>query len=91
VVWEGYPLKKDYTWEPIENLYGHEDLVQTYDQWLKTENERLDSQEVERKTERQSTAQKVQDRQRKKSRMHPGLFALSIAFPQRTSSGNMTS
>jgi hypothetical protein len=26
VVWEGYPLKKDYTWEPIENLYGHEDL-----------------------------------------------------------------
>jgi len=22
VVWEGYPLKKDYTWDPIENLYG---------------------------------------------------------------------
>jgi hypothetical protein len=22
VVWEGYPLKKDYSWEPIENLYG---------------------------------------------------------------------
>ena len=36
VVWEDYPLKKDYTWEPIENLYGHEDLAQTYDQWLKT-------------------------------------------------------
>ncbi len=32
VVWEGYPLKKDYTWEPIENLYGHEDLAQTYEQ-----------------------------------------------------------
>ena len=52
VVWEGYPLKKDYTWEPIENLYGHEDLAQTYEQWLKTENERLDSQEAERKTAR---------------------------------------
>ena len=61
VVWEDYPLKKDYTWEPIENLYGHEDLAQTYEQWLKTENERLDSQEAERKTERQSTAQKIQD------------------------------
>jgi hypothetical protein len=34
VVWEDYPLKKDYTWEPIENLYGHEDLAQTYEQWL---------------------------------------------------------
>ena len=40
VVWEDYPLEKDYTWEPIENLYGHEDLTQTYEQWLKTENER---------------------------------------------------
>ncbi len=37
VVWEDYPLKKDYTWEPIEKVYGHEDLVQTYDQCLKTE------------------------------------------------------
>jgi NADH:ubiquinone oxidoreductase subunit C len=26
VVWEGYPLEKDYTWELIENLSGHEDL-----------------------------------------------------------------
>ncbi len=27
VVWEDYPLEKDYTWESIENLYyGHEDL-----------------------------------------------------------------
>ena len=32
VVWEDYPLKKDYTWDPIENLYGHEDLSQTYEQ-----------------------------------------------------------
>ncbi len=32
VVWEAYPLKKDYTWEPIENLYRHEDLAQTYEQ-----------------------------------------------------------
>jgi hypothetical protein len=31
VVWEDYPLKKDYTWDPIENLYGHEDLIQTYE------------------------------------------------------------
>ena len=46
VVWEGYPLTKDYTWEPIENLYGHEDLAQTYEQWLKTENERLDSPDL---------------------------------------------
>jgi hypothetical protein len=61
VVWEDYPLKKDYTWEPIENLYGHEDLAQTYEQWLKTENERLDSVEAERKTVRKMTAQKVQD------------------------------
>ena len=61
VVWEDYPLEKDYTWEPIENLYGHEDLAQTYEQWLKTENERLDSEEAERKTVRKKTAQKVQD------------------------------
>ena len=61
VVWEDYPLEKDYTWEPIENLYGHEDLAQTYEQWLKTENERLDSEEAERKTVRKMTAQKVQD------------------------------
>jgi len=40
VVWEDYPLEKDYTWEPIENLYGHEDLAQTYEQWMKTDNER---------------------------------------------------
>ena len=70
VVWEDYPLKKDYTWEPIENLYGHEDLAQTYEQWLKTENERLDSQEAERKTERQSTAQKKQDAAADKFRKH---------------------
>ena len=56
-----YPLEKDYTWEPIENLYGHEDLAQTYEQWLKTENERIDSVEAERKTDRKMTAQKVQD------------------------------
>ena len=61
VVWEDYPLEKDYTWEPIENLYGQEDLAQTYEQWLKTENERLDSEEAERKTVRKMTAQKVQD------------------------------
>ncbi len=61
VVWEGYPLKKDYTLDPIENLYGHEDLAQTYDQSLKTENERFDSQETERKTTKKMTTKKVQD------------------------------
>ena len=44
VVWEGYLLKKDYTWEPIENLYGHEDLAQTYEQWLKTEKDAVADQ-----------------------------------------------
>ena len=31
VIWEGYPLKKDYTWDPVENLYGQEELVETYE------------------------------------------------------------
>jgi len=57
---EGYPLKKDYTWEPIENLYGHEELVETHQQWLKTENERLTVRKKS-KTVRKLTAQKVQD------------------------------
>jgi hypothetical protein len=61
VVWEDYPHQKDYTWDPIENLYGHEDLAQTYEQCLKTENERIDSEEIERKTSRKMTPQKVQD------------------------------
>ena len=52
MVWEDYPQKKDHSWEPIENLYGHEDLAQTDEQWLKTENERIDSEEIERKTVR---------------------------------------
>jgi hypothetical protein len=30
VVWEGYPLRKDYTWEPIENLYDQEELRERY-------------------------------------------------------------
>jgi hypothetical protein len=40
---------------------GHEDLDQTYEQCLKTENERFDSEESERKTVRKMTDQKVQD------------------------------
>ena len=35
--------------------------AQTYEQWLKTENERIDSQETERKTVRKMTVQKTQD------------------------------
>ena len=27
VIWEGFPMEKDYTWEPLENLHGHEELV----------------------------------------------------------------
>ena len=50
--WEDYPLKKDYTWQPIENLYDHEELAETYEKCLKTENERLDSEESKRKTDR---------------------------------------
>jgi hypothetical protein len=46
VVWEDYPLQKDYTWEPIENLYGQEELVETYEKWLKADNERLDIEEM---------------------------------------------
>jgi len=41
VIWKGYPLKKDYTWDPIENLYDQEELVQTYEKCLKEDNERL--------------------------------------------------
>jgi hypothetical protein len=36
-VWEGYPLQKDYTWDPIENLYDQEELVETYEKWLKAD------------------------------------------------------
>ncbi len=33
--WKGHPLENDYAWEPVENLYDHEDLVDTYQKWLK--------------------------------------------------------
>ena len=52
MVREGYPLKKEYTWETIENLYGQEELVESYEKWLQTENARLDSEERERKMAR---------------------------------------
>ncbi len=81
VVWEGYPLKKDYTWEPIENLYGHEDLAQTYEQWLKTENERLDSQEAERKTKMTG---------KKKSRMLQGISSGKMISSPRRPRGRTT-
>jgi hypothetical protein len=35
VVWEGFPLEKDDTREPIENKYGHEHIVREYEVWLK--------------------------------------------------------
>ena len=40
-IWD-YPLKKDCTWEPIENMYDQEELVETYEKWMKTDNEQLD-------------------------------------------------
>ena len=58
VVWEDYPLEKDYTWDPIENLYVQEELVETYEKWLKADNERLDIEERERKIAKRLTAEK---------------------------------
>lgn len=42
VIWEGFPEEKDFTWEHLENLHGHEELVSDYEVWLKEENKRLD-------------------------------------------------
>ena len=41
VQWQGYEDPADETWEPIDNLYRHEDLVQEYEVWLKEENARV--------------------------------------------------
>ena len=41
VIWEGFPEEKDFTWEPLENLHGHEELVSDYELWLKEENKRV--------------------------------------------------
>ena len=48
-IWEVYPLKKDYTWDPIENLYDKEELVETYEKWLNEDNERLEKSKKFRK------------------------------------------
>jgi hypothetical protein len=61
VVWEGYPLQKDCTWEPIENVYDQEELVQTYEKWLKADNERLDIEERERKIAKRLTSENLQN------------------------------
>ena len=61
VVWEGYPLQKDYTWEPTENLYGQEELVETYEKWLKADNDRLDIEERERKIAKRLTTENLQN------------------------------
>ncbi len=68
VVWEGYPLQKDYTWEPIENLYDQEELVETYEKWLKTDNERLDIEERERKIAKRLTEENLQNAAAEKCR-----------------------
>ena len=61
MVWEDYPLQKDYTWEPIENLYGQEELVETYEKWLKSDNERLDIEKRERKIAKRLTGTNLQN------------------------------
>jgi hypothetical protein len=61
VVWEDYPLQKDYTWEFIENLYDQEELVETYEKWLKEDNERLDIEERERKIAKRLTVENLQN------------------------------
>jgi len=61
MICEGYPLKKDYTWQPIENLYGHEELPQTYEQWLKTENELRKKTKGTNNTGKQTLDQEVAD------------------------------
>ncbi len=68
VVWEGYPLQKDYTWESIENLYGQEELVETYEKWLKADNERLDIEERERKIAKRLTEENLQNAASEKCR-----------------------
>jgi hypothetical protein len=57
VVWEGYPLKRDHNWQPHENLYHHETLIETYEQWLKINNARLDNEESQKKTSKKLTTQ----------------------------------
>jgi len=49
VVWEGFSQEKDETWEPIENLYGHEHLVNDYEVWLKAHNLELDKKDAQEK------------------------------------------
>ena len=68
MVWEGYPLQKDYTWESIENLYGQEELVETYEKWMKADNERLDIEERERKIAKRLTAENLQNAAAEKCR-----------------------
>jgi hypothetical protein len=68
VVWEDYPLQKDYTWEPIENLYDQEELVETYEKWLKADNERLDIEERERKIAKRLTGENLQNAAAEKCR-----------------------
>jgi hypothetical protein len=47
---------------------------------MKTENERLDSQEAEKKTERQLTTQKVQDDVTDKFRKHDKFQDVDVLF-----------
>ena len=73
----------------IENLYDQEEPVETYEKWLKKDNERLDIEERERKIARRLTTEKVHntvsdkfrkdDTLRKKPNMFKGFYSqLSI-------------
>ena len=59
---------KDYTWDPIDNLYCQEELVETYEKWLKADNERLDIEERERKIAKRLTAENLQNAAAEKCR-----------------------
>ena len=62
VIWEGFPKEKDYTWEPLENLHGHEELVSDYELWLKEENKRQDNAAEEKRLARKRELEETQAR-----------------------------
>jgi hypothetical protein len=57
-----------FTRDPFENLYGQEGLVETYEKWLKADNERLDIEERERKIAKRLTTANLQNASTEKCR-----------------------
>jgi hypothetical protein len=76
VRWVGFAEEKDETWEPIEHLGKHTDLINEYEVWLKKHNEELDLQLKEQKATkrkaelegREAAALKERERAPKKAR-----------------------